>query len=270
MCIRDRHSGVLGPVNALCKQWFPHESIKGVQPQYEMLVPVEEDSNTLKNEGVEIRIVKSSEDVVDADAATWAEAQELARWLAEEVLNKHSMRLNGESSLIQPRHVAILFRTLTPLRIYVEALRRYDIPFVTEGEKHFFERQEVVDFINLLRLLANPYDRVAMVGVLRSPLGGCSDDGVAHLFLTGQIDDWHRKSLSPEMPGIFTVLKNLRDYLFTEPVADALDHVLSQTPFMELTAASMDGEQAVANVQKLQDLATVSYTHLTLPTILLV
>ena len=42
------HAGVLGPVNALCQQWFPHEAIKGVQPQYETLVPVERDSKTFK------------------------------------------------------------------------------------------------------------------------------------------------------------------------------------------------------------------------------
>ncbi len=248
------HAGVLDPVNALCRRWFPDEAIKGVQPRYETLVPVERDSKMFKDEGVQIRIVKSAEDIVNADAATRAEAQELARWLAEEVLNKDSVCLNGESSLIQPRHVAILFRTLTNLRVYVEALRWHDIPFVTEGEKHFFERQEIVDFINLLRLLADPYDRTAMAGVLRSPLGGCSDDMVAHLFLTGEIDDWHRKSLSTAIPEIFSVLQNLRDYVFTQPVADALDYVLRQTPFMELTAASLNSEQAVANVRKLQDL----------------
>ena len=68
------HAGVLGPVNALCQQWFPHEAIKGVQPQYETLVPVERDSKTFKNEGVQIRIVQSSEDVVSTDAATRTEA----------------------------------------------------------------------------------------------------------------------------------------------------------------------------------------------------
>ena len=33
------HAGVLGPVNILCEQWFPHKAIKGVQPRYEKLVP---------------------------------------------------------------------------------------------------------------------------------------------------------------------------------------------------------------------------------------
>ena len=44
------HAGVLGPVNALCQQWFPDEAIKGVQPRYETLVPVERDSKMFKDE----------------------------------------------------------------------------------------------------------------------------------------------------------------------------------------------------------------------------
>jgi ATP-dependent helicase/nuclease subunit A len=138
--------------------------------------------------------------------------------------------------------------------VYVEALRHCGIPYVTEGEKHFFERQEIIDCVNLLRVLADPYDRVALAGVLRSPLGGCSDDVVANLLRAGHVDDWHRKTLSSDTPAIFRVLQNLCGEVLTQPVADALDRIFRTTPFIELTAASMDGEQAVANVRKLQDI----------------
>jgi ATP-dependent helicase/nuclease subunit A len=248
------HAGVLGPVNACCREWFPHEAVKGVQPRYEDLLPVESESVPSQDEGVQVRLVRSLEEDVDAEAATRAEAQELARWLAEDVFDRQNILIKDVLVPIQPRHVAILFRTLTHLHVYVEALRHCGIPYVTEGEKHFFERQEIIDCVNLLRVLADPYDRVALAGVLRSPLGGCSDDVVANLLRAGHVDDWHRKTLSSDTPAIFRVLQNLCGEVLTQPVADALDRIFRTTPFIELTAASMDGEQAVANVRKLQDI----------------
>ena len=249
------HAGVLNPVNACCRDWFPIEAIKGVQPQYEDLLPVEVESILSPEEGVQVRLVRSREESVDTDAASQAEAQELARWLAEEVLDHQQLCVKGRNVPIQPRHVAILFRTLTHLRVYVDALRQYGIPYVTEGEKHFYERQEIVDCIHLLRVLADPYDRVALVGVLRSPVGGCSDDVVAHLFQSGHMDDWHGKSLSTDVPLIFSVLQNLRKEVLRLPVSDALNLIFQRSPVLELTAASMDGEQAVANVRKIQEIA---------------
>ena len=249
------HAGVLQPVNACCREWFPTEAIKGVQPRYEDLLPVEGESIPSADEGMQVRLVRSREEVVDADAASQAEAQELARWLAEEVFNQQQLCVKGVGVPIQPRHVAMLFRTLTHLRVYVDALRQYGIPYVTEGEKHFYERQEIVDGINLLRLLADPFDRVALVGVLRSPVGGCSDDVVAHFLRSGHLDDWSRKTLPTDVPLIFSVLQHLRRKVLRLPVADALDLIFQRLPVLELTAASMDGEQAVANVRKLQEIA---------------
>ena len=53
-----------------------------------------------------------------------------------------------------------------------DALRRYDIAYITDGEKHFYRRQEIIDAVNLLRVIDNPHDTIALVGILRSPLGG--------------------------------------------------------------------------------------------------
>ncbi|MDA0739558.1 MAG: UvrD-helicase domain-containing protein [Nitrospirae bacterium] len=249
------HAGVLNPVNACCREWFPAEAIKGVQPRYEDLLAVDSESVPSADEGVQVRLVRSREEVVDTDAASQAEAQELARWLAEDVFDQQQLCVKGQSVPIQPRHVAMLFRTLTHLRVYVDALRQYGIPYVTEGEKHFYERQEIIDCINLLRVLADPYDRVALVGVLRSPVGGCSDDVVAKFIQAGHLDDWHRKPLPSDTPLMFSVLPDLRRDMFRRPVAEALDLMFQSTPVLELTAASMDGEQAVANVRKLQEIA---------------
>ena len=60
----------------------------------------------------------------------------------------------------------MLFRKLTQADTYVDALRRYGLPYVIEGEKHFYRRQEVIDLMNVLRVLDHPHDNVALAGVL--------------------------------------------------------------------------------------------------------
>jgi ATP-dependent helicase/nuclease subunit A len=54
---------------------------------------------------------------------------------------------------------------------------------------------------------------------------------------------------------IYVLLRNLSVELPRLPLSDVLDTLLANAPLLELAAASIDGEQAVANVLKLRDLA---------------
>ena len=113
---------------------------------------------------------------LNADAGRRLEAESLARWLDEEVVGRiHFRNRDGDLVPARPGHVAFLLRALTNVQVYLDALRRRGIGFVVEGERDFYATQEVVDAVNLLRAIDNPHDRLALVGVLRSPLGGHDD-----------------------------------------------------------------------------------------------
>jgi len=175
--------------------------------------------------------------------------------LREEVLDRQHLREGNVTVAVKPKHVAILFRTLTHARDYLEALRRYEIPYLTEGEKHFYERQEIIDMVNLLRATADPHDQIALVGVLRSCLGGLTDRDLEQLARTRRLD--YRLDPGREVAAavpIYALLRDLHACLPTCTVAEAVEEVFSRAPLMELAAASMDGEQAVANLRKLRNL----------------
>jgi ATP-dependent helicase/nuclease subunit A len=72
--------------------------------------------------------------------------------------------------------MAILVRTLNALDPMRRALDAFQVPYVSEGGKTFFEEREVKDLVNLVRVIADPADEVALAGVLRSPLVGISDE----------------------------------------------------------------------------------------------
>ena len=77
---------------------------------------------------------------------------------------------------VRPGDVALLFRALTDVAYYEEALRRWGIDYYLVGGHAFYAQQEIFDVVNLLRALANPSDEVSLVGVLRSPLFALLDE----------------------------------------------------------------------------------------------
>ncbi len=248
------HDQVLDPVNRCCGNLFPSTSVEGVQPHYEPLIPVQSDSRPLPHERVQLRVVALAQENADAETASRAEADALARWLREEVLEKEHLLLGGRPVPIQPRHVAVLFRTLDHLRICLEAFRRHQLPCLAEGERHFYERQEVIDCSHVLRALTDPRDELAAVGVLRSPYGGCSDAEIESIVQRGFLDDWTHESSLTRLPPIFSILCSLRTEIQSLPVPEAIHHVFHKLPLAELAATSLDGEHALANVLKLRDI----------------
>jgi ATP-dependent helicase/nuclease subunit A len=159
----------------------------------------------------------------------------------------------------------VLFRTLVPLRDYVEAFRRHDVPCQAEGERHFYERQEVLDTVNILRAAADPHDKSALVGVLRSVAGGLADADIAALAGAGLLDYRIRHPGSSSGAAVhrafdgvrplYEVLAALHRDLPRLPVPDIVPTLFARIPLIELAAASMDRDQAVGNLLKLQELA---------------
>ena len=248
------HEQVLDPVNRCCGNLFPSAPVEGVQPQYERLVPVPSDARPFPHERVQLRLVTLAQQDADAEAASRAEADALARWLREDVLEKEHLHLGGCAVPIQPRHVAVLFRTFAHLRICLEAFRRHHLPCLAEGERHFYERQEVIDCSLVFRVLADSRDELASVGVLRSPYGGCSDVEIEAIVQRGFLDDWTHESSLKHLPPIFSILRLLRTDIQSLPVPEAIRHVFHKLPLAELAAASVEGEHALANVLKLRDI----------------
>ena len=253
------HAQVLEPVNGCCAKLFI--PIKGVQPNYEPLNPASEEPEPFSHERVQLRLVAPPLEDADGEGEnTWktdessrAEAETLAQWLRNEVIDKELLLLDGQRVTIQPCHIAVLFRTLTHVRTYIDAFRRHDLRCLAEGERHFFERQEVIDCVHVLRVLTNPQDRLAAVGVLRSPYGGCSDVEVEAIVRQGFLEQWEEAPSLQRLPPVFSVLRSLRETVHVLPVSEAVNRIFEEVPLAELAAAARDGEQALANVDKLRD-----------------
>lgn len=71
--------------------------------------------------------------------------------------------------------IALLVRTRSNNGALLQAFARHGIGLVAMGEGGLLATREAMDCVNLLRVLANENDDIALIGLLRSPLGGLSD-----------------------------------------------------------------------------------------------
>ncbi|MDF0676405.1 MAG: UvrD-helicase domain-containing protein [Nitrospira sp.] len=257
-------AAVLEPVNEVFDRLFERRQL--VQPGNVRLEVRPQRRPASIEPGVRLCVTTpdGEDETFDAAGATRAESEVLARWLNDEVLSRPS---------VKPGHVALLFRKLTHADAYLDALRRHDIPYVIEGEKHFYRRQEVIDLVNLLRVLDHPHDEIALTGLLRSPLGGLTDRELYELKQAGhfnylrasRLEGWpHARAAAVRR--LYEHLAWLHRALPVLPLAEAIELMFDRLPILDLAAASLHGEQAVANLMKVKQTAAslADRPHMTL------
>ncbi len=172
--------GLVEPVNRVFEAVM--RAAPGAQPAYKAIRPARPAGD---ERAVEVVAVTDPGDGLDAAATARTEAAWAARWIAE---GRGALPLSG---------VAVLLRSSTSLPYLLDAFKRGGIPYAVDLDSRFYGAQEVVDFLNLLRALDDPGDRVALAGLLRSPLGGATDDELLSLARAGALD--YRRDPAPRV-----------------------------------------------------------------------
>jgi ATP-dependent helicase/nuclease subunit A len=151
--------------------------------------PIEGRQKILNEAVGEWRIVRSPDaEPLDAETGQMQEAMGLAARL-QEIVKKKAVTVRGDGGKARPARygdVAILLRRMSRLHLYEEALERQGIPYYVVAGHGFYRQQEVIDVVNLLRVLDDPADELHLAGVLRSPFFSASDEALYHLKATGR------------------------------------------------------------------------------------
>ncbi len=168
----------------------------------------------------------------------------------------------------RPRDIAILFRSLTEVKVYEKALRAMNIPFFVVKGRGFFRCQEVLDIMQVLRYISGMNKLYALAGILRSPLAACQDETLLRLalsgkatggtmdsaFLAGDFNDFpgHEKEKLLFCRQNLLRLNALKDRLST---AELIEELLELFEFPAVLLSTFQGVQKVANLEKLVALA---------------
>ena len=203
----------------------------------------------------------------DATETALREAELVARRLSH-LLAGNDLQVADQDGLRPPvpGDIALLLRRRRNLPAYEDALRTCGIPFQVAGGRGFYQRQEIYDLANILRVLCNSGDGIALMGALRSPYFGLSDNALYALtaphggrLLEHLSDASQRQHLAPadQEAAADAVARlqhwgELRDRV---PLVELLHTILEDTGAWGFLCYGERGEQAVANVHKLLDLA---------------
>ncbi len=167
---------------------------------------------------------------------------------------------------IQPRHICLLFRRFRSFntdvtRKYVRALEDRRLSHLLVGGSSFHTREEVEAVRNALSAIERPEDELAVYATLRGPLFAFTDAQLlalksccSHLHPFRPLPEDLPKSLS-EIPAALEILRNLHRGRNWRPVAETISKLLAYTRAHAGFANWSTGEQALANLMRLTDMA---------------
>lgn len=176
----------------------------------------------------------------------------------------------------------ILLRTASGWdEVFKKVLEDNGIPVYVTSRTGYFAATEVQTVLNFLKILNNPLQDIPLFGVLRSPVGGFSDEEIASIRTIkaegrkkGKLYDSLKAcaasegetSLGKKAAAFLEWLGGFRKMVAYLPIRKLIERFLQDTGYMYLVTALPGGEQRKANLEmllsKAENFEKTSYTGL--------
>ncbi|MFN2189459.1 MAG: UvrD-helicase domain-containing protein, partial [Candidatus Promineifilaceae bacterium] len=177
---------------------------------------------------------------------------------AAEGLVSHIVELvDEEGSEVRYGDIAILCRASTSFSAYETALDQANVPYLTVSGRGFYDRPEIRDLLNILFVIADPVDDLALTGMLRSPAIGLTDMELYELFMSWNEDGregslWQhiQETSDSRVNHAVTIIGELHALSGRIPVAGILEELINRTDYKSALLGSSNS-RAARNVSKL-------------------
>ena len=228
--LRDQYRSdapLVDAINVLFDAVFANggpQDVNVFRPQYHDL----EASKTKVDRDLDARIT-----VLQAGEA--GEPEAIAQWIA-------TNRAGGDRDL---QRFAILFRRMTILDEYLDALDRHGIEYVLPPTKAFLERRAPVDLLAVLRAIGFPFDKGAEISAARTPYFALTDQEIAEGVI-GEHPSWtsYRQALDA-----------FREASRHLTVSGTIDLLIKTAGIEAIYAATKDGHRAARHLEHVRALA---------------
>jgi len=239
----------------------------------------QEHQRQLQDEGVRVELIKINRGE-NSEQKRKIEASAISRRILEIVQPGSSVTVYEKDESGKEKRkahpdfsdIAILFRRFTHIKLYEREMRKRNIPYYVVKGRGFFGCQEIKDTVNFLKYLDGENDDVALVGILRSPLVGISDETLYWLFrgvekgkrsfTIADISERFIKVKSKidnidtcKIENILKLLNQLKGKKDRLSPAELIEYVLKITHYDSIMLTTFQGEQKVANIKKLIELS---------------
>lgn len=149
---------------------------------------------------------------------------------------------------------------------FTEVMEEKKIPAYAASKTGYFKTIEIQTILNLLKILDNPRQDIPLAAVLRSPVGGFSDEELALLKASGTKRAFHCCVLEPEeekMPkelyfklhSFLELISSYRELVTSLSIHELLYRILEDTGYARYAAAMPGGKRRKANIEMLLEKA---------------
>ncbi|UTE79087.1 helicase-exonuclease AddAB subunit AddA [Rossellomorea sp. KS-H15a] len=171
---------------------------------------------------------------------------------------------------IQYRDVVILLRSMPWAAEIMEEFKRQGIPIYANLSTGYFEATEIAIMLSLLKVIDNPYQDIPLASVLRSPIVGLDEQGLASIRIHSRAGTYYEalKTFASEKPGnpreeetfekvkVFLYhLGNWRTKARQGSVTELIWQLYRDTRFYDYVGGMAGGKQRQANLRALYDRA---------------
>ncbi|WP_456271859.1 helicase-exonuclease AddAB subunit AddA [Bacillus sp. AK031] len=176
----------------------------------------------------------------------------------------------GRYRTLQYRDIVILLRSMPWAPEIMEEFKKHGIPIYANLSSGYFEATEVAIMLSLLKVIDNPYQDIPLVSVLRSPIVGLDEEGLAEVRIhskSGTFYEAVQKYIGKESGGVSNeeVHEKLSRFLSDLTVwrtkarqgalAELVWQLYRDTRFYDFAGGMPGGKQRQANLRALYDRA---------------
>ncbi len=208
----------------------------------------------------ELMLVSGSQSDIENEAIA------VAKKIKELVSGEHYINdKDGKERKICYKDIVILTRAIKGrVEVFADVFKQMNIPLVTPSKTGFFGALEIVTLLNVLMIVDNPLQDIALISVLKSGIFSFSDDELVSIkyfdeekrtadfyYLLENYAKNNEDDLALKINKFLTKLKKWREAKNDLSVYELLSRIIDECKYFNLASLAFDGKNSVNNVRAL-------------------
>jgi ATP-dependent helicase/nuclease subunit A len=203
------------------------------------------------------------------------EANLVAAWIKEKV-KQGEMVFDSQTNSNRPikySDFAVLLQVNSQFKLIELALSSANVPYISISGSGLLHTTEIIDLENILKWCISPDDNHSLLGILRSPMFGISDD-LIHELVTKTVDMislWSiMQTIHPEDDMQYGLIKkavyllnHIKNAFANQTTDQLIRTIISITSYDVILSAMPHGHQRSRNIWKFADLAS-KHNHMSM------
>lgn len=210
----------------------------------------------------ELHIIDSSVETENEQDEILENAEIESKFVAkkiQELINQNYVVYDKKQGYrkLQFKDIVILLRkTANIAPIYEKELENLEYPVFSDIGTNYFESIEIQTIMNLLKIISNPDNDIALVSVLRSPIGQFTDNELIEIRIENSKDSFYNALISNEKlkEKISKFLELVEDFRTKQEylkLDELIWYIYEKTGYLNYVSLMKNGNIKVANLRML-------------------